>query len=253
MAYIVLLGRMMAMDRQQAVRLPIRTRHVLSGSGACQTTLTVYCFRRGCSLPVERCAACLECAQIVSRGPRPFVACWSSPAETMPDEDGRSAASHAQVAEVMTPTVLCVRPDFSMESVTAVLLERGIGSVPVVDADGRPLGVVSRSDLLRRHDAENTLETEPARGREPAAVEPGLRQVVIARQTVEEVMTPLAFTVAENAPVSLAGALMAYEGVHHLPVVSNLGDVLGMVSAIDVLRWLAGRDGYLVSPRPPAA
>jgi CBS domain-containing protein len=52
-------------------------------------------------------------------------------------------------------------------------------------------------------------------------------------------MSPLVFTLHPEDDVADAAALMAYEGVHH--VVVSLGDdrPLGIVSSLDVLRWLA--------------
>ena len=65
--------------------------------------------------------------------------------------------------------------------------------------------------------------------------------------TAGEIMTPLAVTVSETATIAEASALMALEGVHRLPVVNNAmsGRVVGVVSALDVLGWLARRSGYL--------
>jgi len=58
-------------------------------------------------------------------------------------------------------------------------------------------------------------------------------------------MTPLTFTVDESTSLSQAASLMAYQQVHRAVVVSEDGMVIGMVSAIDILRWLGQRDGYL--------
>jgi CBS domain-containing protein len=44
---------------------------------------------------------------------------------------------------------------------------------------------------------------------------------------------------------------MAFEGVHRLPVVSDGGEVVGILSALDVLRWFGRRAGYLIPPSRP--
>jgi CBS domain-containing protein len=59
-------------------------------------------------------------------------------------------------------------------------------------------------------------------------------------------MTPVTFVLPENASIAQAAALMAYEGVHRIPVVSCSGDIVGLVSSLDVLRWLGQASGYLV-------
>jgi CBS domain-containing protein len=121
----------------------------------------------------------------------------------------------------MTRGAICVSADQSVDSVVSLFLERGISGAPVVDIKGRAIGVVSKTDVIRgRH-----------------------------QKCVGEVMTPVAFTMKENAPISQAAALMAFEGIHRLPIVSDSGEVIGIVSSIDVLQWIAERDGYLVRPR----
>jgi len=63
---------------------------------------------------------------------------------------------------------------------------------------------------------------------------------------VEDVMTPFAFSLPSDAPVSRAAALMAYEGIHRLAVVSHDGTLVGVVTSLDIMRWLAQRAGYVV-------
>ncbi len=56
---------------------------------------------------------------------------------------------------------------------------------------------------------------------------------------------PKAFTLPASATLSRAAALMAFEGIHRVPVVSTDGRVVGIVSSLDVARWLARNDGYI--------
>jgi len=56
----------------------------------------------------------------------------------------------------------------------------------------------------------------------------------------------MTFALPEDATLSQASALMAYEGIHRLPVTCAEGKVVGIVSTLDILRWLAEQDGYLV-------
>jgi CBS domain-containing protein len=59
-------------------------------------------------------------------------------------------------------------------------------------------------------------------------------------------MTPVVFAVPENAPIEKAAALMAFEGVHRVPVVSSAGQIVGILSSLDIISWLAERTGWLV-------
>jgi CBS domain-containing protein len=129
------------------------------------------------------------------------------------------------VAEIMTPHVLCVRAELGAEAAGRVLLEKGLGGAPVVDAMGRPIGIVSRTDVLRWATQERTSL--------PAA-------------TVADVMTPVTFSLPANESVAKAAALMVFEHVHRLPVLAPSGEVIGIVSSHDVMRWLARSSGYVV-------
>lgn len=65
-------------------------------------------------------------------------------------------------------------------------------------------------------------------------------------------MVCISFMLAETVSLSRAAALMAYEQVHRLPVVSTERRVVGVISALDVAGWLARNDGYVV-PSPAVA
>jgi CBS domain-containing protein len=58
-----------------------------------------------------------------------------------------------QAKDVMTHDVVTVAPETAVEEIAALLLERRISAVPVVDASGGVAGIVSEGDLLHRHEA----------------------------------------------------------------------------------------------------
>lgn len=133
-----------------------------------------------------------------------------------------SLAAHATVAEAMTAQVIAVRPEDDLSRACARVLDEKIGAVPVLDPDGRPVGILSKSDLLL------------------AAVR---HQTAKAR----EVMSSPVTTIGEDSPLSLAAATMAHHGVHRLVVVDSEGTSVGILSSMDVLRWLAGQAGLLIA------
>jgi CBS domain-containing protein len=134
---------------------------------------------------------------------------------------GSTASMSTMVGSIMTPAPVCVRADVRINDVTDLLLERGFSAMPVVDADGRAMGIVSKTDLLRH------------------ARERGARDAM-----VERVMMPIVFAVEETASMGDAAALMAGEGVHRLPVIDLEGRVVGVLSALDLVRWLGQLAGY---------
>jgi CBS domain-containing protein len=56
--------------------------------------------------------------------------------------------------DVMTAVVVTVTPDICVEDIAKLLLERNISAVPVLDAAGRLVGIVSEGDLMRRRENE---------------------------------------------------------------------------------------------------
>lgn len=133
------------------------------------------------------------------------------------------AAAATAVGEIMQRDVVCVPPDLDLDRLVALLVEHGIGGAPVVD-EGRPIGVVSKTDVVRV-----CSESRPR-----------------SNVRVRDIMMPLSFKLTESASISQAAALMAYEGVHRVVIVGMAGDVVGILSSLDVLRWVAQHSGYVV-------
>lgn len=243
-------------------RLAVRVRRTEQGDGESDLELTVFCPLRGHTMALDDCGSCERCEGLTleAGGEHAFLRCHCYPGGEIvdnPRREGRMApASETPISEVMTSEVICVSPDLAVEALTAMFLERNISGAPVVDGTGHPIGVVSKTDLVREHqDAGDDQETEKlVIRRQGYEVElgPGFHAERITRSTVGEIMMPIAFTLPETASVSRASALMALEGVHRLPVVSEEGKVVGILSAMDILRWLAQAEGYLI-PRGRAS
>src|SRR5260370_36341710 len=70
-----------------------------------------------------------------------------------------------RAVDVMTPDVIAVQPDFSVQALASLLSERGISGVPVVDSDERLVGIVSEGDLLHRAETGTERRLERQRSR----------------------------------------------------------------------------------------
>jgi CBS domain-containing protein len=137
---------------------------------------------------------------------------------------------HQPVSSIMRREVISVGEELGAQEAARLLVERDISGLPVVDGERHPIGVFSRTDLLR---------DELAQGG------PG------ADATVGDLMTPLSFSLPETASISQAAALMWFEHVHRLPVVSSDNRVVGIVTPMDVLRFVAELDGFRTPPAIP--
>lgn len=218
-------------------RLDVRIRTVLSPYGAPDIEASVFCARRERSVSLSECATCEASAGVrVSSAGRPSqLLCRFTPLEELtpaPSPLGRDDQLAAKLAVpiggIMTRDVTCVRAEMPVSALRTLLVERGFGGVPVVDAEGKPIGVVTKTDLLRA-EAQGEEET----------------------RAVRSIMTDLAIAVHEGMSIAQASALMAYEGVHRIPVVDDDHRVVGILSALDVLHWLGQRSGYLMRAVAP--
>ena len=126
-------------------------------------------------------------------------------------------ADRVPVTAIMTRDIVCARPELSVGALKELLVRNHIGCVPIVDDRGRPKGIVTKLDLLERL--------------EPAVL-------------VSEVMMPLAITLNTHATIAHAAAMMALEDFHHLMVVGADHVLVGVVSTMDIVRWLARNDGF---------
>lgn len=131
------------------------------------------------------------------------------------------------VSEIMSRNVVVVKADLGIEDFEEILLKKGISGAPVVDALGKPIGIVSKTDLVHKKGTPNFE---------------GLK--------VKDIMMRTAYCLAENEPIARAAGLMAYEAIHRLPVVGSNGTVTGVISPLDIMRWLARQYGYPIGNRP---
>lgn len=116
------------------------------------------------------------------------------------------------VEEVMAPATIVVGPRATVGRARRIMKLEKVHALPVVDTFNAPLGVITSTDLLMDHP-------------------PGRR--------VSRVMTPAVLTIGRNASVAVAARSMRKNRIHHLVVV-QAGRVVGITSALDLLRLLEG-------------
>ncbi|MFD0888084.1 CBS domain-containing protein [Streptosporangium algeriense] len=136
------------------------------------------------------------------------------------------------VREVMTTDVVTVGPADPVRRAVRVLYGHDVTAAPVLDGDGRLVGVVSEMDLLR-----GEFERDP---RSSARIVLG--HSAPAPYTVSDVMTSEVTTVTETTDVTAAIDLMICRRVKSLPVTRE-ERVVGMLSRRDLLALLARPDG----------
>jgi acetoin utilization protein AcuB len=139
-----------------------------------------------------------------------------------------------RVREAMSANPFTIDPDAPVGTAVAVMRERGLRHLPVVDGQGRLLGIVTDRDLRSA-----TLGPAVAEYGEPADAD-RLRALGTRLDDVRvgQVMTWAALTIAPDVPVAQAAAVMSGSSVGALPVVED-GRLIGILTGHDVLRALA--------------
>jgi CBS domain-containing protein len=147
--------------------------------------------------------------------------------------------------DIMTTKVLTVSPETSISDLSKTLENRKIGGLPVVDKDGRLVGVITQSDLVER---ARDLELPPAINILDLHIYLQIPSHLIQRvekmlgTTVGDCMSPNPVTVAPDTAVSQIAALMAKQKVHTIPVLAG-GKIVGVIGKMDLVRAMAREPG----------
>ena len=148
-----------------------------------------------------------------------------------------------RVRDVMTSDVCTVNPETPLKEVARLLVERRVSGVPVVDAEGRVLGVVSEGDFLAREAGAGEKPRGPLWWHWAASPDQAARRMNAT--TAGAAMTAPAVTVGADRPLMEAATIMARSAINRLPVVED-GKLVGIVSRADVVRAFARTDDELL-------
>jgi CBS domain-containing protein len=140
------------------------------------------------------------------------------------------------VGDVMNPSVTCAKLGMSVREVEALLAERRVTGAPVVDDDGRAVGVISQHDLIL-HAAGRTTAGESGRFQTDVDDYRDLAQLAVdlSDEPVEKLMTTDVITIGRDDSVAKAAREMRERRVHRL-LVTHRGTLVGIVSSIDLLQ-----------------
>lgn len=140
--------------------------------------------------------------------------------------------------DVMSQAVISVPPDATVEAALRLMVEKNISGLPVIDAAGQLVGIVSEGDFLRRAE----LGTQP---RQPRWIEflmgPGAlaeQYVRASGRKVGEIMTAPVRSVAEDTPLDDVVMLMERHHIKRVPVIRGERPV-GIITRANLIRALA--------------
>lgn len=146
-----------------------------------------------------------------------------------PQHDTSLPPRHALVADIMESNAAVLTEDVPLTDVLDKLLDAGVKRVVVVGPEGRPLGIITDTDLVARVDPEDRpglLTLMRSRWNAEA-----LQRVRRARgQRATDIMSKPVVTVRDTATVGEALALTVSRHIKRLPVVDAAGRLVGMAS-----------------------
>ncbi|WP_309741829.1 MULTISPECIES: CBS domain-containing protein [unclassified Chamaesiphon] len=146
------------------------------------------------------------------------------------------------VADWMNRELLTVTPSTQLSDAVKLLVDRHISGLPVIDDEGKLVGVISESDLMWR---EQGVEQPPYMlflggviyFQNPLTYERDLHKAL--GQTVGEVMTPHVISITADTTLPEAAKIMHDKKIHRLPVVDENNHPIGIITESDIVRAIA--------------
>jgi CBS domain-containing protein len=139
-------------------------------------------------------------------------------------------APQLSVREIMTESPRSTRADTLLRDAARDMVRSGIGALPVIDADGLLVGMLSERELMR-----HMLSLASINGSVPRP-QSGVER---ARRTVRDVMTRQVLCVSPDQPLAEVASLMTNKDVDRVPVVQE-GRLVGFLTRSDIVRKLIG-------------
>ena len=153
-------------------------------------------------------------------------------------------ASNLTAADMMTREVVTVRPDITLRQAARLMAERRVSGLPVVDAAGAVVGMLTEADLVRPDEAAERRRdwwlTMLADGHDLAPE--FISAIAAGNRHVEQVMHRDVISVTEQTTLREVARLIAEHNIRRVVVLRD-GKLAGIVSRADLVRALAGGSG----------
>jgi CBS domain-containing protein len=151
--------------------------------------------------------------------------------------------------DVMTTDVITVDPDMTVQALARLLAERGISGAPVVDSNGRLVGIISEGDLLHRAEI-GTARRHRNRRRswwlDHFASDLARDYIKSHGRTVKDIMTRDVVTVTDDTDLGEVAALLEAKRIKRVPVMRE-GKLMGIISRANIVRAVGATKGALPS------
>ena len=130
------------------------------------------------------------------------------------------------VKDWMTTDVITIRPETTLTEAAALMREKAIRRLPIVNEDGKLVGILSQTDVMA------------ARPSDATTLDIWEINYLLSRLKVEKVMTAQPYTVYPDSSLKDAAQLMVTHKIGGIPVVDDKNAVVGIITESDIFRVL---------------
>ena len=144
--------------------------------------------------------------------------------------------------DLMTEKVVCVHPDTPIHTLIKILIKNRINGAPVVDKEGKLVGVVSKTDIVEYE--EKTGKKRPTVGKKSfysdtngklkKAFDKVSKSKVFGNASVKDIMTSHVITAQADDTIDRLAKIMHDKKIHRI-IIQDKGRVVGVVSTLDIL------------------
>lgn len=170
------------------------------------------------SSPLSSYKMAREIAEVLKRWVQEGLFFLTEPIEPLPKHGElkplKVKGRELTVGDIMRRDVITARPDNDVRDVAVKLVEKGIDHLPIVDDEGRLIGIVTSWDLARA--------------------------IAYNKRKVEEIMTRRVVTAFENEPIDVVARRMAQHNISGVPVVDRMNRVIGILTTDDIAGKVVG-------------
>lgn len=153
---------------------------------------------------------------------------------------GNAPAAVVKASDIMSRQVITAAPESPVAAIAKLMLDRGIGAVPVLDDKANIVGIVSDYDLLARPPSDSPRAWWLRLFDDEAVC---LEEIAKVRHLkAGDLMVRHVVTLSDQAPLGVIASLMRRRKLRHVPIVRD-GKLVGIVSRGDLLDALAQQVG----------
>ncbi|MDY6827446.1 MAG: CBS domain-containing protein [Bacillota bacterium] len=147
--------------------------------------------------------------------------------------------------DIMSKPAISVTEDHTLREVLELLVEHRFSGMPVVNAEGKVVGIISDTDIIRYSQQLNVVPLSNLSGwispyaeiSDLASLKTGFE--LLHKTKVSEVMTKKVYSVRKDTPNSEVAQLMSRRNINRVPIIDSSDKLVGIVTRTDLVKCMA--------------